>query len=84
MKMLPSLVTVSLARASAAVSGTERRAGAGPEIHRYCALDSNGGTDCYFDSREACGARCIENPWHTADGGAMARARNGASRRPRR
>lgn len=84
MRVLPSLVAVSLALASVAISGTQTRAQTGPASYRYCALDINGGTDCYYDSREACGARCIENPWYAAGGGAMAQTRTGAPRRSRR
>jgi hypothetical protein len=84
MRILTPLVAVSLALASVAIGGAESRAQAGPESHPYCALDSNGGTDCYYDSRQACGARCIENPWFAADGAALAQARDRAPRRSRR
>lgn len=84
MKILPLLAAVSVAVVSAAIGATESRAQSGPETHPYCALDTNGGTDCYFDSRQACGAKCIDNPWYTAGAGAMARTRNGTSRRSHR
>lgn len=84
MRVLPSLLAVSLALANAAIIGTESRAQTGPASHPYCALDNNGGTDCYYDSRQACGARCIDNPWYAAGGSAMAQERAGRPRRSRR
>ena len=83
MRILPSLVAVSLALSLVAISRTEGRAQAGPESHPYCALDENGGTDCYYDSRQGCGARCIDNPSY-AGGGAMARGHTAAPRRSHR
>jgi hypothetical protein len=83
-KIPSSWVAVSLALASVAISGTQGRAQTGPQTHRFCALDINGGTDCYFDSRSECGSRCIENPSYSAEEGRSARPRTGSPRRPRR
>lgn len=43
---------------------------AGVQAYRYCSLDHNGGTVCYFDDRVACAkagsGRCIENPYYSS------------------
>ena len=78
------LSTATLCVALAVVmSGTSPgMAQSGPQTYPYCALDSSSGaTSCYYNSRAACGARCIDNPSYVGSNGAMA---SGGSRRLRR
>src|SRR5262249_27280392 len=54
------------------------------QAYRYCSLDHNGGTGCYFDDRVACAkagsGRCIENPYYSSAYAATQQPRASARR----
>jgi hypothetical protein len=55
-------ITFCIAMAAVAVDAPSSLAQS-PNQHPYCALDSSSGaTSCYYDTRAACGPRCIDNP----------------------
>jgi hypothetical protein len=69
-------VTFGLAFAGAAISNTDAYAQRAPNSYPYCALQTEGGTICYYDSHAQCSAAslgCIDNPAYIG-GAAMARA----------
>jgi len=72
MRILLSALT--LGAAVAAFAGDVRPTFAQAPQHPYCALDSSSGaTSCYYDSRDACGSRCISNPGYAGPQSAPAR-----------
>jgi hypothetical protein len=82
-----AVVTLSLALGVLAVSSPESRAQTARD-YRYCGLDTEGGTDCYFNTRAACRGSdgtlgCIENPGYVGDANARAQATGGWNRKPR-
>jgi hypothetical protein len=79
------LSAVALCAAMAAITGDVRPSVAqSARMYPYCALDaSSGATSCYYDTRAACGSRCIGNPAYAGPEGATANARGGY-RVPRR
>jgi hypothetical protein len=75
---------IVLGIAAAMAAGTRGSVAQSAASHPFCALDSSSGaTSCYYDSRAACGPRCISNPAYAGSEDAMARA-PGAYRAPRR
>jgi hypothetical protein len=69
MRILLSALT--LGAAAALASDIHPSAAQGP-YHPYCALDSSSGaTSCYYDTRDACGSRCISNPSYAGPQGAV-------------
>lgn len=71
-----AVVTFGLALAGAVVGNTDAHAQRAPDSYPYCALNTEGGTICYYDSHAQCEAAslgCIDNPAYIG-GGAMARA----------
>jgi hypothetical protein len=81
-----SAVTFGLALAGTALTLPGAYAQRAPDSYPYCAIQGDGGTNCYFDNRTECaragGGRCVENPSFTG-GTAMARAISGRSRHQR-
>jgi hypothetical protein len=75
--------TLGLALGILAMSPPQSRAQS-PQNYPYCALDNEGGTDCYFNSRAQCDAagsgRCIDNPGYVGDTNARAQASGGRHR----
>jgi hypothetical protein len=87
MRSSVAVVTLGLALGVLAVNSPESRAQT-PQDYRYCGLDTEGGTDCYYNSRAACrGAEgtlgCIENPGYVGDANARAEATGGRHRKAR-
>jgi hypothetical protein len=77
------LSSLALGAAIAAIAVTVRPSVAQGPYHPYCALDSSSGaTSCYYDTRDACGSRCISNPGYAGPESAAARTRG--YRAPRR
>jgi hypothetical protein len=76
---------VTLCAAMAVIAGDVRPSLAqSARTYPYCALDSSSGaTSCYYDTRAACGSRCISNPAYVGPEGAGTNAR-GSYRVPRR
>jgi len=61
------LATILLTAAALAVLGARPgHAQYAAQLYPYCSLSaSNGATNCYVGSREACGRNvCISNPWY--------------------
>ena len=84
MRTFLSALTLSIGVAAVAISAEPGHAQS-PYQYPYCALDSSAGaTSCYYSSRAACGARCIDNPAYVGSRGAMASERIGVRRLPRR
>jgi hypothetical protein len=71
------LTAVTLCAAMAAITSDVRPSMAqSARMYPYCALDSSSGaTSCYYDTRAACGSRCIGNPAYVGPEGANANAR---------
>jgi hypothetical protein len=81
------VVTLGLALGALAAGSPESRAQT-PRDYRYCGLDTEGGMDCYFNSRAVCRASdgtlgCVENPGYVGDANARAQATGGRHRKPR-
>jgi hypothetical protein len=79
------VTAVTLCAALAAITSDVRPSRAqSARTYPYCALDSSSGaTSCYYDTRAACGSRCIGNPAYVGSEGVMANGR-GSYRVPRR
>jgi Protein of unknown function (DUF3551) len=73
MRTYITVAALGLAFGVIAMSPSESRAQE-PQDYRYCALDAEGGTDCYFNSRAQCriegSNRCIENPGYVGNANA--------------
>ena len=71
-----AMVTFGLVLAGAAIGSTGAYAQRAADSYPYCALNTEGATVCYYDTRAQCSAGslgCIDNPAYIA-GDAMARA----------
>jgi hypothetical protein len=83
MRSSVAVITAGLALGVLAMSSFQSRAQS-PQDYRYCALDTEGGTDCYYNSRALCDAqgsgRCVENPGYVGDANARAQAFGGHHR----
>jgi hypothetical protein len=76
MRTYITVAALGLAFGVIAMSPSESRA-QGPQGYRYCALDTEGGTDCYYNSRAACRGGegtlgCIANPSYVGNANASA------------